>query len=250
MDQRKLRGCGYREHRSLRKHASGSVLQLGNGSEFHTIEIDLRLERQGKLLFIGGEQRDAPRSVSAQTVIIYSDGTYAAVVYGQCGYCVKIVTSVSGRRMPTFRQFNICGFRFPACASELAAWSVSSPASRQRPGLPAYPPAGFAQGLENRIPFSRRQCLHFPAARGPLEFSHRSLEYRAGRDNDGALEEILQLANVPRPVVSTENLHRLGGNGVDPLVHPPGVLLDEVADQKGNIFAAVAQRREWLSGTR
>src|SRR3712207_7916647 len=54
----------------------------------------------------------------------------------------------------------------------------------------------------------------------------------AAREDAGALDEVLKLADVPRPVVAAQRLDRLGGDGVDALVHPARVLLGEVAGQE------------------
>jgi hypothetical protein len=54
--------------------------------------------------------------------------------------------------------------------------------------------------------------------------------------------EILQLADVAGPLVAHQDVHRLRGNGVDGFIHSPGKLLDEVADQKGNVLLTLAQR--------
>src|SRR5258708_1106004 len=56
-----------------------------------------------------------------------------------------------------------------------------------------------------------------------------------------ALEGVLQLPDGARPEVLHHDIHGLGGNGLDPAAHAPGDLLREMADESGNVLAALAQ---------
>ena len=46
----------------------------------------------------------------------------------------------------------------------------------------------------------------------PLEFADGNLQRAAIGQDHGALDEVLQFADVARPVVADERVHRLGGN--------------------------------------
>src|SRR3984885_4320987 len=50
------------------------------------------------------------------------------------------------------------------------------------------------------------------AALGEFQVSHIDAHRRAGRDNDGALDHILQFSYVSRPVISAQGI--LGGEGI------------------------------------
>ena len=70
------------------------------------------------------------------------------------------------------------------------------------------------------------------------------LERGAGREDDGALEDVLQLADVARPRVRHQPAQ---GGRVDP-VKPPGdprrELVEEVLRQERDILRPLAERRE------
>src|SRR3989449_10207851 len=60
----------------------------------------------------------------------------------------------------------------------------------------------------------------------------------------GALDHVLQLAHVPRPVVRLQQLQRLLSDGADPLSGLLGVALDQIFGQDRNVDHALAQRRD------
>src|SRR5580700_431349 len=64
----------------------------------------------------------------------------------------------------------------------------------------------------------------------------------AGFQSHGALDRVLQLAYVARPVVGFEALHGLWLDGLDGLGHGFAIALQERAGQQRDIFAALAQR--------
>src|ERR1700687_4486760 len=61
--------------------------------------------------------------------------------------------------------------------------------------------------------------------------------------NDGPLQHILQLTNVPRPVIPREGFHRGCRNVVDCPAHPLRMFLNEVAREQRYVFAALPERR-------
>lgn len=64
-------------------------------------------------------------------------------------------------------------------------------------------------------------------------------------ENDGALDSVLQLAHIARPFVGSELAHRGLSNPRCGTIHSPGGLLHEMGDQRRDIVAAFAQRREF-----
>jgi hypothetical protein len=78
-----------------------------------------------------------------------------------------------------------------------------------------------------------------------LQFGERCLERGAAREDDGSLDQVLELADVPRPAVLLERGHGLGGDRFDPFAHPPRELPGEVTHERGDVAAALAKR--WLT---
>ena len=65
-----------------------------------------------------------------------------------------------------------------------------------------------------------------------------------GREHDHALDQIAQLSHVPRPRILGQPLHRVGGNAVELAVVLRRVVADETANEHGDVFGTLAQRRE------
>jgi hypothetical protein len=59
-------------------------------------------------------------------------------------------------------------------------------------------------------------------------------------EDHGAFDQVLQLANVPRPVVRRQRRHGLRANAIDALAELPGESLDEVGDKGLYVLAALA----------
>ena len=57
------------------------------------------------------------------------------------------------------------------------------------------------------------------------------------------LDEVLELAHIPRPGPVHQGFHGISGNGVDVPVHVFGILLGEVSHQNGYVFRMISQRR-------
>src|SRR5580698_7039556 len=64
-----------------------------------------------------------------------------------------------------------------------------------------------------------------------------------GKDNC-AFHQILQLADVARPGIPLESGHGFGRNRVDLFPHAASKDLDKMHDQRWNVIAAIAQRRQ------
>src|SRR5437867_9569683 len=60
-------------------------------------------------------------------------------------------------------------------------------------------------------------------------------------DDHRALDDVLQLADVARPVVRLKQRRRLLGDAADPLADAVGVAMDEVFDEQGDIGPTFAQ---------
>ena len=74
---------------------------------------------------------------------------------------------------------------------------------------------------------------------------HSSTENVSPRtQDDGALDDVLQLANVSGPVVGLKQLQCLLPDVPDPLPGLFSLALDQIPDQERNVFHALAQRRD------
>jgi hypothetical protein len=71
--------------------------------------------------------------------------------------------------------------------------------------------------------------------------TQRNLELRAGRENNRTFDDVLQLADVGRSGVADQRVHGRRRDGFDPLAHPPGELLGEVADQRRDAVGPLPQ---------
>src|ERR1017187_1690002 len=114
-----------------------------------------------------------------------------------------------------------------------------------------YAAIGFGEGAEYGFALGGSQSYGSAGGAGgggggfgALQFADGGVESGAGGDDDGALDEVLQLADVAGPVVALERVHGGGGDGGDFAVHAAGILLHEVAHQQRDVFAALAQRRD------
>jgi hypothetical protein len=79
---------------------------------------------------------------------------------------------------------------------------------------------------------------------GGFEFGKRNAQLFAGGEKNSALDKIFELADVAGPGIVREGVHGVGGNVLDGFVEAAADFLDEVADEEGNILAALAQRRD------
>src|SRR5262245_45610917 len=93
----------------------------------------------------------------------------------------------------------------------------------------------------------RRLLLSFiphPSCLIPLEVAEGDLQRRTGGEDDRALDDVLQLAYVPRPGVAHQGVHDRRRDGLDLPAHSPGEMLSEMADQQRDVTAAFAQGRK------
>ena len=70
------------------------------------------------------------------------------------------------------------------------------------------------------------------------------VQHVAAREHDRALDDVLELAHVARPLVSEQPPHRLGRDILDALARLAGVTPQERANQQRDVVDALAQRRQ------
>ena len=111
-------------------------------------------------------------------------------------------------------------------------------------------------GIEVARPGSRPICprrsrfeLQLSIRHGPRQevigqILHVDMEHRRATEDQGALNDILQLPDVARPGVPGQAQGRIRIHGVDAPAEARGVLLHEEMDQQRYVFAALAQRRQ------
>src|SRR5215469_156968 len=76
-----------------------------------------------------------------------------------------------------------------------------------------------------------------------LQFRERDMEYRAAAEDHGALQQVLKLANIARPLPALQRFHGLVGNLLDLLAHATGMRGDKMAHQHRNVFDTIAEGR-------
>src|SRR5664280_1423061 len=62
------------------------------------------------------------------------------------------------------------------------------------------------------------------------------------RQNDSALDCVLQFAHISRPVAADHPFHDRGGDGINLLAHSLAVLVHKVAHQQWNVVASLPER--------
>src|SRR5580658_9540007 len=96
------------------------------------------------------------------------------------------------------------------------------------------PIAGLERGY-NVIPLylfkTGHGCVRLPYGREWLEFGRGCPQNSVRRKDNSALDEVLQFADVSRPAISHERIHRFCRDSVNSLVHASRVLLCEMPDK-------------------
>src|SRR5215470_9556822 len=92
------------------------------------------------------------------------------------------------------------------------------------------------RGLEGLAPKSRFAVCPDAGVQGP------QLEARAAREDDCALDGVLQLADVSGPRMAHEPFHDLQWNRLDAAAETPGMLRDEVAYEQRDVLGPLAER--------
>src|SRR6266850_2227245 len=121
------------------------------------------------------------------------------------------------------------------------------PLDSQTCGCPIGPrddPPSLLESLANVVPLRVLQgnCPKGFRFGGTLQVSERGVQDAARSKDYAPLDEILELANVPRPLIGNECRHRFRRNLFDLLTHPAGIDLDKMFHQRWNVFAAPPQR--------
>src|SRR5882757_6731055 len=75
-----------------------------------------------------------------------------------------------------------------------------------------------------------------------FQFSEGDAQLFAGREQDSALDEVFEFADVTRPGIMREGVHGICGNVFDILVELAAESLHEIANQQGEIFGTLAER--------
>src|SRR5438876_2269562 len=105
-------------------------------------------------------------------------------------------------------------------------------------------PVGLAQRPENGVALRRfeRGSGAGRRERATPELRHGYAKGGPVRQDDGALDRVLELPHVSRPGIARERRHGVGGDGLDALVHATRELLHEVSDERRNVLWPLAER--------
>jgi len=79
---------------------------------------------------------------------------------------------------------------------------------------------------------------------GRLQLPQRDVQVCSPRQNHRSLDEVLELSHIPGPMPADQRLHNFRGDGLNTLIHPLRVLLDEIVDQDGNVLGALPKGRD------
>src|SRR5215470_12836626 len=74
-------------------------------------------------------------------------------------------------------------------------------------------------------------------------FRQRNLQRAACRKDDGSFDQVFEFPHIPRPMPLLKLVHGFGWNAVDRLLHLPGKLLREIANQQWNVIPPLSKRR-------
>ena len=93
-------------------------------------------------------------------------------------------------------------------------------------------PAGLLESLANVVSL---RVFHSNCAKGfrfdgTLQTRERGVQNVARGEDNAPLDEILEFANVPRPLIRDEGRHRFRSNAFDFLTHPAGINLSKMFD--------------------
>src|SRR6202007_1458336 len=97
---------------------------------------------------------------------------------------------------------------------------------------------------EERAREIERGCREDGGARKLLEFGDGDAKFFSRGEKDGALDEVFEFADVAGPRIVHKRIHDGRGNVLDDFVLAAAESLDEIADQEGNVFPALAEGRE------
>src|ERR1035438_8975501 len=121
------------------------------------------------------------------------------------------------------------------------------PESCCRPRAPSDHPTRFFERLSYVNTLHLRKCQRVLTRRrrdGMPELRKRRTQQPAFGKQRRPLDKVLQLAYVPRPVMTAKCIDDMLRNAVDGLVHAPGKLLNEMPHQHWNVFDSVTQGRQ------
>jgi hypothetical protein len=96
--------------------------------------------------------------------------------------------------------------------------------------------------VEDVLPLDLGEAIRAAGSRDVQRHFH--LEHRTGRQDEGALDDILQLAHVARPGVVDEPVHDGPGHSCDVAAEPRLEALDHRPDQERDVLPPLTQRRQ------
>src|SRR6476661_10480031 len=78
-----------------------------------------------------------------------------------------------------------------------------------------------------------------------FEFGERGAQDWSLREDHGTFHQVFEFSYVARPVPITQHLHRCRRYRRNLPVHPPGVLVDKIIDEDGDVFTTLSKRRDF-----
>src|SRR5439155_22628172 len=105
-------------------------------------------------------------------------------------------------------------------------------------------PAALAQDALDVRPFDGRQRDRVFVLREIVELARYQNERVAGRMNQRALDDVLELPDVARPWLALQRLHHFVWNARDRSMHRTLTAVNRRPHEHGDVFAPLAQRRQ------
>ena len=87
------------------------------------------------------------------------------------------------------------------------------------------------------------RCIHGYRPRDVQE-SRIDVEHVAGSEDYRPFEDVFKLADVPRPRIIDQPLHRIGRHALERPSDPLGKFVQQKLHQQRNVFPSLAQRRQ------
>src|SRR6266436_8693272 len=104
-------------------------------------------------------------------------------------------------------------------------------------------PTDQLHDVQNVVSLNLLECLSVGTCRSCLKSWQFRSEHRIGARDQEAFDHIAEFADISRPVISLEGLHRRTLDGLDGAAHSLAKVIHKMPDQCRDVFTPLAQRR-------
>src|SRR5208282_904380 len=152
---------------------------------------------------------------------------------------------LAGDRMPSGR---IIGARDTKPAHLVLQRSSFESEALCRSTFAGYSSGRAFQSIEDCLPLcllERGRCHNNLAASGSVQLCSWHIQFVPWREYHAALNEVLQFADISRPIGIHQTLHRCSWDGPDTLLHSTGEARCKKVHQQWNVFTPFAKWRDF-----